>query len=181
VIFAGTYEFLSHAAKGTVTVALSKTADPSTTNTVNITQCTATFKIIAGYAFDLAPPAGAKCPPNAVAAKLGGRSFCSFCPKGQYKKAATGKCVDCPAGSYQDMAGGTSCKKCPAGSSCSAGYASISTCQGGSYSKAGAAACQECPANTYSKKPEGSTSCAPCPKFTVAPKGSSACSVPFPK
>jgi hypothetical protein len=118
------YELMSDVAKGTVTIALGN-PDPSTyndyysyTSAVNITQCTATFKIVAGYALDLAPPPGAKCPTNAVSVRLGGRSFCHFCPNGQYKKASTGKCVGCPAGSYQDLVGGTSCKKCPAGRSC---------------------------------------------------------------
>jgi hypothetical protein len=176
------YELLSNAAKGTVTIGLSKSADPTTTNTVNLTQCTVTFKLIAGYAFDLAPPAGSKCPSNAVSVKLGGRSFCNFCPTSQYKKASTGKCTDCPPGTYQDEIGSTSCKTCPAGTSCGSGYYSPSLCQAGSYSaKAGSKACKDCPANTVGNKVAGATSCTPCRKFTVAPKGASACSVPFPK
>jgi hypothetical protein len=170
------YELLSNAAKGTVTLALSKTEDPTHTSAVNLTQCSVTFKLIAGYAFDLTPPAGAVCPPPAVSVTLGGRSFCNFCPAGSYL-ASTGECLYCPAGSYQDQAGSSSCKKCPAGSYCGAGTASFLKCQTGFYSKAGAAECMACPANTFGNMT--ATACTSCPKFTQAPASSSACSVPF--
>jgi hypothetical protein len=174
------YELLSDAVKGTVTIGM--TEDSTTTNAVNLTQCTVTFKLIAGYAFDMTPPAGSKCPYNAVPVQLGGRAFCNFCLVGQYKKASTGKCTDCPAGSYQDQAGSTSCKKCPAGTSCTVGNVAPNACRAGYYSaKAGSAECKECPANTFSNKVVGATSCTPCPKFTVALKASSVCSVPFSK
>jgi hypothetical protein len=174
------YELLSDAAKGTVTVALSNNEDPKTTLVVNVTQCTATFKLVAGYAFDLTPPAGATCANNAVPVELGGRSFCKFCPVGQYKKASAGMCAPCAAGSYQDQVGSTSCKACPPGSKCdgSGNYQPLA-CSGGFHSpNAGAVACKQCPANTYGNKFKGATSCTPCPRFTVAPKGSSACYVP---
>jgi hypothetical protein len=176
----GAYELLSDAATGTVTIALSKSKDPTITTAINVTQCTATFKLIAGYAFDLAPPAGATCPANALSVKLGRRSFCKFCPVGQYKSTSTGKCAPCADGTYQDQAGSTSCKACPPGFSCRHAEYKV-PCELGSYSKPGAATCNPCPANTYANKLEGATACNKCPMFTIAPAGSASCYVPWDK
>jgi hypothetical protein len=174
------HELLTDAAEGTLTVAL-RNSDTifKTTGTANAnvtTQCSVTFKIKAGYAFDLTPPAAAKCPANAVPVNLNGRVFCKFCPVGAYLKASTGDCATCLGGTYQFNLGSTSCDTCPAGAYCSKGV--LNYCPPGYYSKAGATKCNECPANTYASVGTAATSCTPCPKFTVAPKASVACSVP---
>jgi hypothetical protein len=182
--FATGYQLLADAAKGTVTITMLafNPVDPNMIDPTAVTPCTATFKLVAGYAFDLTPPVGARCPSNAIPARFNGRLFCNFCPAGEYKKASTGKCAPCPAGSYQDQAGGTRCKTCPAGAYCSGSAAFIRCPKGYLRPKAGSAKeCVPCPANTYGTEVKGVTSCTPCPKFTVAPKGSTACSVPFPK
>jgi hypothetical protein len=56
------YEILSDASKGTLTIFVSKSQDPSYTTLTNITtQCSATFRLLAGHALDLKPPTGEAC------------------------------------------------------------------------------------------------------------------------
>jgi hypothetical protein len=144
--------------------------------------CSATFKLIAGYAFDLTPPVGAKCPSNAIPYRIRGRTFCNFCGVGEYKNAK-GACVPCPAGTYQDAVGSIRCKKCPAGFVCSdpVGTSQPDVCEPGSSSpKAGASECKKCPANTYSTYPLPAT-CTKCPPKTASVEGSSVCGVPWDK
>jgi hypothetical protein len=74
------------------------------------------------------PTAGATCPPNAIAVSFGNRTFCKFCPGGQYKKASSDSCVPCPKGTHQDLVGATSCKPCPAGSTCFEGDIAFNRC-----------------------------------------------------
>jgi hypothetical protein len=52
------YEVLSSATNNTITVAVSNMADLRTSPNPNVTRCTSTFKLIAGYALDLKPPTG---------------------------------------------------------------------------------------------------------------------------
>jgi hypothetical protein len=55
------YEMLSDATKGTITIYVSNSQDPGYTPITNITtQCSATFQLRAGYAFDLKPPPGVR-------------------------------------------------------------------------------------------------------------------------
>jgi hypothetical protein len=76
------YDIVSDATTGTVVMRLAKVlnqdkvaATPALDN-----GCSATFKLIAGYAFDLVPPAGAMCPSNARSGYVvKGRTFCTFC------------------------------------------------------------------------------------------------------
>jgi hypothetical protein len=140
--------------------------------------CSATFKLIAGYAFDLAPPAGATCPSNAVPLVVHGRTFCTFCEAGQYK-SSSGSCEQCPAGTYQALIGATSCTACPAGYVCYAGSSQPGTCPQGTHAPSlGASDCLLCPANTFSTTPTSAT-CTPCPAHTTSKEGSTACSVPW--
>jgi hypothetical protein len=183
-MMAAGYEFHADAAKRTVTVYVTKQDYPISIATPTLTNCSATFKLTAGYAFNIKPPAGATCPANAITIARGGRKFCQFCKKGTYKKG--GQCKACPTGTYQGLLGGTSCTICPAGTECSysrtGGSSWKTTCFRGTYaSKPGSPKCKGCPANTRANKAIGATACLPCPKFTASPPGSSTCIVPFQK
>jgi hypothetical protein len=173
------YEMASNKAQGTITINLA--ARPQfITEVISkpelVSGCSATFKLIAGYAFDLTPPAGAKCPSNAIPYSTHGRTFCKFCQMGEYKNS-TGACMQCPAGTYQNVYGATSCKKCPAGFKCYSGASTPYPCQpGDSLPKAGASDCKKCPANTYSNYPLPAK-CPKCPPLTTSIEGSSACGV----
>jgi hypothetical protein len=172
------YALQSDKAKGTITMYLSRYLDYDrvTDTPVRLKSCSATFQLIAGHAFDLSPPAGASCPPNAVPRAANGRTFCEFCQAGSYKNA-TGACASCPGGKYQNLHGATACKTCPAGTSCYSGTSLPEACPPGSYSaKAGAAACTPCPWNTFAGS-QGSRKCAPCPPLTRSPPGSQVCGV----
>jgi hypothetical protein len=170
------YVLEANKAQGTITMYLSKYLDNDqvTDTPAMLKSCSATFKLVAGYAFHLTPPAGAKCPSNAVPSTVNGRTFCELCDAGTYK-TASGVCDYCPDGKYQNLNGATACKPCPAGSSCAAG--SSEPCSKGTYSaKAGAGACTPCPKNTFAGS-EGAKKCAPCPRFTKSAPGSQLCGV----
>jgi hypothetical protein len=173
------YDVVSDVAKGTVTMRLARMGDMATTPSL-IKGCSATFKLVAGHTFDLAPPAGASCPSNAIPLVAKGRTFCTFCQAGQYK-GSKGSCEQCPAGTYQNLIGSTRCKACQAGYICYAGSVQPSTCQPGSKApKPGASDCLLCPANTFSTNPRAAT-CTPCPAHTISKPGSTVCGVPWDK
>jgi hypothetical protein len=167
------YTALSDKSKGTVTIHYKNQGwyTPLQTN-----PCFATFKLLTGYAFDLSPPVGAKCPSNFVASSVNGRTFCAFCTQGSYK-GTKGVCDPCPGGTYQDLEASTKCKACPAGSYCKGGTAMPEPCSPGSYSsKAAAASCALCPKNTFASS-AGAKKCAKCPALSKSAPGSQACGV----
>jgi hypothetical protein len=166
--------------QGTVTINLAPylSNDKVTMTPAVIAGCSATFKLIAGYAFDLTPPAGASCPSNAIPYSVQDRTFCHFCQTGEYKNA-TGVCAPCPAGTYQDAFGSTTCKPCPVGFVCYSGTSVPYACQPGSSSpSSGDWQCKSCPVNTYSTRTLPAT-CTPCPQGTISVAGSSVCGVPW--
>jgi hypothetical protein len=172
------YVLESDKAKGTVTMFLSQYLDYRQVRDPPpmLKACSATFKLVAGRAFDLSPPAGASCPSNAVTRAANGRTFCDFCRAGSYKNAA-GACDFCPGGKYQSLNGATACKPCPAGAWCYSGAPKPEPCSPGSYSaKAGAAECTPCPRNTFAGS-EGAKKCAKCPPLTKSVPGSLVCGV----
>jgi hypothetical protein len=176
------YVLESNKAKGTVTMYLSRNVEwydyrykvTDTAAALLLRACSATFKLLAGYAFDLSPPVGAKCPANAARRTAGGRAFCHFCAAGSYKNAA-GACVRCPVGKYQNLHGATACKNCPAGTYCPSGSTYPQPCDPGTYgAKARAASCSRCPKNTFAIS-AGAKACAKCPPLTKSPPGSVLC------
>jgi hypothetical protein len=162
------YLLVSDSSKGTITMYLGSRGK----------SCSATFKLLAGYAFDLSPPAGATCSSNAATSTMDGRTFCKLCPAGSYK-SAKGVCEECPTGTFQNRIGATACKVCPAGTSCDyySGHTDAYPCAPGSYNakRGSSAACALCPKNTFAAG--GATKCAMCPRFTKSARGSGACGV----
>lgn len=171
------YELYSDKAAKTLTIYLSKNDDASGSIGRNTTTCSATFKLVAGYAFDLAPPAGAKCPSNTIPTTVGGRQFCKFCGTGQFKNGT--QCSSCATGYYQPFYGGGQCEICPAGATCYSGSSWPSPCYSGYNPKPGGGECLPCGENRYAFPFPGATKCLACPKGTIAPAGSSACGVPW--
>jgi hypothetical protein len=171
------YAFVSDKAKGTITMHLAKLVDLDkvTDNPTLVSGCSVTFKLVAGYAFDQAPPPGARCPPSAVPRTVNGRTFCELCETGSFKNS-TGVCSSCPAGQFQNLSGSTSCRACPPGASCFRGTTVPTPCSPGSFSaKPGSVTCTKCPANTFSGM--GAKACTKCPRFTRSPAGSEECGV----
>jgi hypothetical protein len=170
------YAFVSDKAKGTITMYLSKILEDVTDSPPLVMGCSATFKLIAGYAFDQAPPSGAKCPRSARSIIIDGRTFCELCEAGSYKDSQ-GVCSKCPEGQFQNLGGATSCRVCPPGAYCSAESSRPEPCFFGSFNaKAGSGACEPCPANTFAAKAQA-TACTKCPPRATSPPGSEACGV----
>jgi hypothetical protein len=183
---------VSDAGMGTVTVYLAARTDDTLGGVTQIPakakeDCSVTFKLVNGYAFDLKPSKAAKCDPRDVVSAYGERKFCQSCPNGLVKSSKAGGCVACPKGYYYEEATATVdsvCKPCRAGYYCEDGISEV-PCQLGSYSsRPKQPACKQCPANTYNVG-DGyktlNTKCFACPKGTVAPVGASVCGVAFEK
>jgi hypothetical protein len=171
------YEAVADKATRTLTIYFAPNSEADPTINPATAKCSATFTLAAGYAFDMEPVPGAKCPTGSAPVVTGSGTLCKVCETGSAFK--NGKCRVCPAAQYTDRDGATKCLPCPAGTiNGYEGAFKCAACPPGSVPTPDKKACAPCKANTYA--PAGTARCKACPAGTFSVSGAGRCAYPFP-